>query len=93
MTIVIVIIAALLAEAIWETMKMIWDRGKVSVDRIGALVIGILVAVGAGIDLCALMGLDFVYPLIGQILTGILLSRGANFLHDLLKTVEGLNKA
>jgi chromate transport protein ChrA len=86
----IIIIAALLAESVWETGKMVWQQGKVSVDRVGALVVGLVFAMGAGLDLCALLGIGFIYPIIGQVLTGILLSRGANFVHDLFKSVEGL---
>jgi hypothetical protein len=87
-TLAIIIIAAMLAEAVWETGKMVWQQGRVSVDRVGALVVGILFAVGAGLDLCVALGICFVWPIIGQVLTGVLLSRGANFVHDLLKTVE-----
>lgn len=89
-TVGIIIVAALLAESIWETGKVVWQEGKVSVDRIGALVVGIIFAVGAGLDLCAFLGICFVFPVIGQVLTGILLSRGANFIHDLLKAAEGV---
>jgi hypothetical protein len=85
-----IIIAAVLAEATWETGKMVWVQGRVSVDRVGALIVGLLFAVGAGLDICALLGLAFIHPLIGQVLTGILLSRGANFVHDLFKLAEGL---
>lgn len=88
----IIIIAALLAEAVWETGKMVWQQDKVSVDRVGALVVGLVFALGAGLDLCALLGICFMYPIIGQVLTGILLSRGANFIHDLFKTAEGIAK-
>lgn len=86
----LIIIAAVLAEAVWETSKMLWQQDKVSVDRVGALVVGLIFAVGAGLDLCALLGLSFKLPLIGQVLTGILLSRGANFVHDIFKSVEGI---
>lgn len=89
-TIGIIIVAALLAESIWETGKMVWQEGKVSIDRIGALVVGVIFAVGAKLDLCVFLGICFAVPLIGQILTGILLSRGANFIHDLLKATEGV---
>jgi hypothetical protein len=90
MTIGGLIVAAILAEAVWETGKMVWQEGKLQVDRIGALVVGLLIAIGAGLDVCALLGLTFAYPIIGQIATGILFSRGANFLHDLFKRVEGI---
>jgi chromate transport protein ChrA len=87
-----IIIAALLAEAVWETGKMAWQEGKVSIDRVGALVVGLVFALGAGLDLCDLLGIGFIYPIIGQFLTGVLLSRGANFIHDLYKGIEGFTK-
>ena len=36
---------------------MIWQQGKVSIDRIGALVVGLLVAFASGIDLFVLVEL------------------------------------
>ncbi|MGI6467741.1 MAG: hypothetical protein GXZ09_03240 [Syntrophomonadaceae bacterium] len=83
-----IIAAALLSEAVWETGKLVWQKGKLSIDRVGALLTGLLIAVGAGLDLFKLVDISFFHPLIGQVLTGILLSRGANFVHDLLKTAE-----
>ncbi len=91
-TVGIIIVAALLAESVWETGKMVWQEGKISIDRIGALAVGIIFAVGAGLDLCAYLGICFVLPVVGQVLTGVLLSRGANFIHDLLKATEGAVK-
>ncbi len=88
MTIGGLIVAAILAEAVWETGKLVWQQGKLKIDRVGALVVGLLIAIGGGIDMCELFGLTFTYPIIGQIATGILFSRGANFLHDLFKRVE-----
>lgn len=85
-----IVVAAMLSEAVWETGKMVWQKGKVSVDRVGALVVGLLIAVGAGLDMFLLVGINFFHPLIGPILTGVLLSRGANFVHDLLKSAEGI---
>ncbi len=89
-TIGAIIIAAMLSEAVWETGKMVWQKGKISVDRVGALVVGILFAVGANLDLFHLVEIHFSHPFIGQVLTGILLSRGANFVHDILKSAEGI---
>jgi chromate transport protein ChrA len=86
----IIIVAALLAEAVWETGKMAWQEGKVSIDRVGALVVGLVFALGAKLDICDVLGIGFMYPIIGQVLTGILLSRGANFVHDLFKKAESI---
>lgn len=89
-SVVVIVVAALLAESIWETGKMVWQEGRISIDRVGALMVGVLFAVGAGLDLCVLLGIEFAIPLVGQVLTGILLSRGANFIHDLLISIENI---
>lgn len=86
----IILVAAIIAESVWETSKMVWQQGKLQVDRIGALVVGLLIALAGQLDVCALLGLIFIYPIIGQIITGILFSRGANFIHDLFNRIEGL---
>ena len=39
------VVIAILIEAIWENIKMIWQNGKVSIDMIGSLIISILVCI------------------------------------------------
>lgn len=89
MSITTIITVALLVEAIWETLKMVWKNGKANVNTIGALIVGIVVSILAKIDIFAMQGINISIPLIGWILTGILLSRGANFIHDLFSKIEG----
>lgn len=83
MSIVTIITIALLVEAIWETLKMVWQEGKININTIGALIVGIVVSILAKIDIFAMQEITLSIPLIGWILTGILMSRGANFIHDL----------
>lgn len=85
-----VIVFALLAESIWETLKMIWQNGKISIDKIGALVIGIALAVMGSLDLFDMLGISLGIPIVGTICTGILISRGSNWIHDLMKKVTEL---
>lgn len=84
-----VILIAILVEAIWENIKMIWQNGKFSVDKIGSLVMSILVCVLVNIDMFSLMNLNISVPFVGSVLTGILVSRGANFVHDLINKING----
>lgn len=86
------LVVALLGEAIWETLKMVWQAGKLSADKIGAIVIGIALAVGSGLDIFTVVGISLKVPYLGMILTGILISRGANFIHDLLSSVNNLQQ-
>ena len=83
------IIVAILIEAIWENIKMVWQNGKFSIDRIGALVISVLICILAKIDIFPIVNLSVSIPLIGSIFTGIIVSRGANFVHDLFNKISG----
>ena len=80
----IILIVALIAESVWETLKMIWQQGKVSVDRIGALIVSLVICIGVKLDILILLGIKSTIPYLGIVLTSILISRGSNFVHDLL---------
>ena len=84
-----IIVVAVLVEAIWENLKMIWQSGKVNIDMIGSLVVSIVIAMLTKIDVFNALGIAInIYA--GSFLTGIIISRGANFVHDLLAKVNQL---
>lgn len=84
--------AALIVESLWETTKMFWQNGKFSYDKLGSVLFGELVAIGAGIDFMAAVNLPVKIPYLGMILTGILISRGSNFMHDILGNMNNLHQ-
>lgn len=92
MNILGLIVLALIGESVWETLKMTWQNGKLNIDRIGALVVGLLLAFGSNIDLMAVFGVPAAVPYLGTILTGLLISRGANFIHDIAASINNLKQ-
>ncbi len=86
-----VIILALLCEAIWENLRMTFENGKFSINRLGSLIVSIIVAIGTKINLFEILDFE-IFPILGSVLTGILISRGANVLHDLLTKIQELSK-
>ena len=86
-----IMILAILCESIWENLRMIWDNGKFSINRLGALIISVIIALATQIDLFGVLDIEIV-PIIGSVFTGILISRGANFIHDLLKKIQSLSE-
>lgn len=86
-----VIILSLLAEAIWENLRMTFEDGKFSINRLGALIISIVVAVGTKINIFEILDFEM-FGILGSILTGVLISRGANVVHDLLKKIQSLSE-
>lgn len=85
-----IIVIALLAETIWENLKMVWQEGKVNIDRIGALIVSVVVSMATQLDVFAILNFGIAIPFVGSFLTGILISRGANVIHDLLNKIEEL---
>lgn len=83
------VLVAILVEAIWENIKMIYDKNKFNISMIGSLVLGIIICLAAQIDIFSIVGINMVVPFIGSIFTGIIVSRGANFVNDLLKRLKG----
>jgi len=80
---VILLMLSVLCESLTEWGKAIFpvaDRGA----QLMSLAFGLVLAYGAQQDLFALMGIDFVLPLVGTVLAGFVISRGSNYIHDLL---------
>lgn len=88
MTFVTLLILAILVESVWESLKMIWQDGKVSVDRIGALIVGLVISFASKFDILQFLNINSVIPYLGIILSGILISRGSNFVHDLINKIN-----
>lgn len=85
--IAILIVISLVIESVWESLKMIWQDGKLCTDRLGALITSLLICIGIKLDLLELLGVNNAIPYLGVILTGVLVSRGSNFIHDLLARI------
>jgi hypothetical protein len=85
------VVLATLCEAAWETGKMLFQEGKFSWDRLGALFIAEVVAVLTGADIFAALGYPLKIEIVGVLLTGLLMSRGANFIHELYTGLQGLS--
>lgn len=83
------VIIAILVEAIWENLKMTYDKKKINVNMIGSLILSMLICVLAQINIFEIVGISLIFPVVGYVLTGIICSRGANFINDLFKKVKG----
>lgn len=81
-------ILAFLVEAIVETVKMIYEEGKVQIPVITSLIIGILISLTVGIDIFKVLEIPVKIPYIGEVLAGVLMSRGGNFIHEVFNKLE-----
>lgn len=92
MTITAFVIIAILIEGVWETSKMIWQDGKISFDKMGSLLVSVLVCLAVNVDILKLLNFESSIPYLGIVLTGVLVSRGSNYIHDLLNLIEKISK-
>lgn len=80
-------ILAITIEALINLGKEIFDK-TIQWQKIVAIVIAVFLAIAANKDLYALVGVTFAIPYVGMVLTGIAISRGSNYLADLVKMFQ-----
>ncbi|MFZ5975194.1 MAG: hypothetical protein ACOYU3_07280 [Bacillota bacterium] len=91
-----IVFGAILVEAIVTALKPIWDENKrqVSIGAVMSLIVGLAIAFAANMDLLATAGVDVNIPAVPQLITGILISRGANYVYDILAQISsGVKKS
>ena len=82
------IFSAVIIEGIITYIKTFFVEGRFKWQMLVGVAIGILVALVYNIDLFAMVGLTSVVPFVGCALTGILISRGSNYIFDLIKNLQ-----
>ena len=95
--IALIIALAVITEALVEYAKsigraLVGSEKKAAVTQLLAIVVSSLLCFAAGADLFQIVGINFSWPWLGTILTGVLGSRGANYLSDLLGKLQKTNE-
>lgn len=80
-------ILAITIEALINLGKEIFDK-TIQWQKIVAIVVAVFLAIASGKDLYAMVGVTFSIPFVGMVLTGIAISRGSNYLSDLVKMFQ-----
>jgi len=95
--IVLIVALAVVVEAFIEHGKSIGKaflagEWKTAVTQLIASIVAIVLCFAAGADLFAVVGLTFAWPWLGVVLTGVIISRGANYVSDFVKRLQGVKK-
>ncbi len=96
--IVLIIVLAIVVEAFIEYGKSIGKafidgEWKTAVTQLIAIAVAVAMCIATAADLFAVVGLVFAWPWLGTVLTGILISRGANYVSDFVKRLQGVQKS
>lgn len=79
----IIFLAIVIEAVITYARTLVIDR-KFQWQIAAAMALGIVCALAFGVDLFAVAGIPAAVPYVGQALTGVLLSRGSNYVFDLI---------
>ncbi len=95
--IILVIALAIIVEAVVEYGKSIGKglcegKWKRAVTQLCAIALAVVLCFAAGVDVFAVVGLQFAWPWLGVVLTGIVISRGANYTSDFIKRLQGVKE-
>lgn len=78
------IMVAILIEGIVTYFNEFFVSSNIPRQMIFSLILGMVISVSYELDLPNHLGLKSTIPYVGSILTGILISRGSNYLYDLI---------
>lgn len=87
-----ILILAITVEALIEYAKLLFVDKAIVWKQVAALLIGVVLSVLAGVDLYGMVGVTFAVPYVGTVLTGIIFSRGSNYLADMVKKMQGVKE-
>ena len=84
-----ILIMAVLTEAVITYAKTFVVDRKIKWQMIAAVALSIAVCLAYSLDIPALIGIEGTVPYVGNIITGILVSRGSNYIYDLVGLLKG----
>lgn len=85
-----IVTGSILVEAIVSAVKPIWDEEKlqISFSRLASVFFGVLFSLAAGLDIAGVLGVEIKWPVVSQVATGIIISRGSNYVYDLIEQIK-----
>ncbi len=81
---------AVFTESIITYFKEFFVNGDFSFSILFSIILGIVIAIAYKLDLPEYLDLKSSVPYVGNILTGILISRGSNYIYDILKALTNI---
>lgn len=64
------------------------DNGSQPTLKYIALALGVGLAIAYNVDLLALLGMTSIVPLVGNIVSGIIIGRGSNYVNDVVSKLK-----
>lgn len=90
----LIIVSAILVEAVTSAIKPLWTQSgnTVPISVLVSMIVGMVISLAGNLDIPGILGLQIEWPILPQLLSGIIISRGSNFVYDLISQVSGKAK-
>ena len=79
---------SVIVEGIISYTNQFFIDGNFSIKMLISIILGITIAISYGLDIPSHFNFKSKIPFIGNIVTGILIARGSNYIFDLLKNIS-----
>ena len=97
---VIIVVLAVISQAVVDQLKKAfkfhtgkWYKNKINIKIVISILISLILCISYNIDLLSLLGMTTFVPLIGEIVTAVIISSGASSVHNILSEFEDLRTA
>lgn len=87
-----IIVLAIITEGIVTYVREWFVDGKFHWQQLLTVFLGVFVSLAYNLDLIEVVGISATLPYVGCILTGILISRGSNYIFDLISKLQNPSK-
>lgn len=79
---------SIIVEGIISYANQFFIDGNFSIKMLVSIILGITIAISYGLDIPSHFDFKSKIPFVGNIVTGILISRGSNYIFDLIKNIS-----
>ena len=84
------LMVCMILEGIITYINNFFVLGELHYQMVLSLIFGIFISVAYKIDLLKLVNIESEIPYVGSVLTGIIFSRGSNYLYDFMSKIIGI---
>lgn len=88
-----IVILSIMVEVVTEVIKSIVPGIRGEWSRLAAALVGVLICVLSKIGILQVIGVTMGFPPVDYAITGLLVSRGSNAVHDTMTRIAGLGQS
>ena len=88
-----IVVLALVVEFSTEVIKSVFPKTRKSLSKGIAILIGMILCVSTQTGLLYTFGLTTFFPIMDYLITGLIISRGSNIIHDFFSRLNAKAKA